>query len=132
MEDLVSQAVHARQNAYAPYSGYAVGCALRTAEGRVFVGANVENVSYGATLCAERAALGAMATQGDRSIVEIAVATVDGGSPCGICLQALSEFVEGEVPIRLIDGRGEVETTSFRALFPRKFSSTSVNRTERA
>lgn len=89
---LIRAARAAREKAYAPYSGYAVGAAVRTADGRVFTGCNVENASYGLSVCAERTAVFSAIAAGARQIVAVAVCTPDGGTPCGACRQALIEF----------------------------------------
>jgi cytidine deaminase len=89
---LIEAAQRARQHAYAPYSGYAVGAALLTMDGTIVTGCNVENASYGATICAERTALVKAVSEGVRGFLAIAVVTPNGGSPCGICRQALYEF----------------------------------------
>jgi cytidine deaminase len=90
--ELIRAAQEVRQNAYAPYSNYSVGAAVRTIDGRVFVGCNVENASFGLTVCAERNAIFAAVAAGAREIVAVAVVTGDGGSPCGACRQVLAEF----------------------------------------
>lgn len=89
---LIQAARVARQNAYAPYSGYAVGAAVRTDDGRVFAGCNVENASYGLSVCAERVAAFNAVLAGAPRIVAVAVCTPDGGTPCGACRQTLLEF----------------------------------------
>lgn len=89
---LVQAARAARQYAYAPYSDYPVGAAVRTADGRVFTGCNVENASYGLSICAERVAVFNAIAAGAREIAAVAVCTPDGGTPCGACRQVLTEF----------------------------------------
>ena len=90
-QTLVAQAIGARRRAYAPYSNYFVGAAVLAEDGTVILGCNVENASYPATICAERVALTAAVAQGKRPLKAIAVATRDGGSPCGICRQVMAE-----------------------------------------
>jgi cytidine deaminase len=92
---LVQAAIGAARNAYIPYSHYPVGAALRALDGTVFTGCNVENASYGATICAERTALVKAVSEGRRDFDLIAVVTNNGGSPCGICRQVLYEFAPG-------------------------------------
>ncbi|HEY3816569.1 MAG TPA: cytidine deaminase [Polyangiaceae bacterium] len=93
---LVAAATQARARAYAPYSRYRVGAALLTKVGHVYAGCNVENSTFGATLCAERSAIAAMVSAGDRDPVACVVVTAGPrpGSPCGICRQVLSEFAD--------------------------------------
>jgi len=96
LEELVAAARRARASAYAPYSDYRVGAALATDDGRVFSGCNVENASYGATVCAERNAMGAMVVAGASKPVACAIVTGGSkpGTPCGICRQVLAEFAK--------------------------------------
>jgi cytidine deaminase len=89
---LIEQAMAARQNAYVPYSGYPVGAALLTAAGDVFTGCNIDNASYGATVCGERTAVFKAVSEGEREFQAIAVVTSNGAAPCGICRQVLYEF----------------------------------------
>lgn len=119
---LVQRAVEARRNAYAPYSGFAVGAALLCADGSVFVGCNVENGSYPAGICAERAALCAAVSAGKRCFTAIAVAAGDSPTtPCGICRQALSEF--GGLDVICANHDGSVcRSFSLQELLPESFS----------
>jgi cytidine deaminase len=89
---LIEAAMKARENAYAPYSGYHVGAAALAGSGRIYTGCNVENTSYGLTVCAERVAILKAATEGEREIAALAVATESGATPCGACRQVLYEF----------------------------------------
>lgn len=117
---LIAEAWQAAAGAYAPYSGYAVGAAVLTADGRVFRGANVENASYGLTCCAERVALFKAVTEGAREID--AVAVVARGAfpfPCGACRQVLQELAPG-ARVLVSDGR-RVETRMVGDLLPDPF-----------
>jgi cytidine deaminase len=93
-DGLVQSAVKARLKAYAPYSGFAVGAALQCRSGAVFVGTNIENISYGLTICAERIAIGSAVAAGERNFTAIAVVadTIEPIVPCGGCRQFLAEF----------------------------------------
>jgi cytidine deaminase len=124
---LIAAASAARAHAYAPYSRYSVGAALMTRRGGVFAGCNVENSTYGATLCAERVAVTAMIAAGEKDPVACLVVTAGPkpGTPCGICLQVLSEFAR-DMPLLLVaaNAKGEVlarERTRLKALLPRAF-----------
>lgn len=123
MNDLLAAATAARDAAYAPYSGFRVGAALRSANGRIHVGANVENAAYPQGQCAEASAIGAMVTAGDRSIVEAAV--VGSGpapcNPCGGCRQRLNEFAAPEVEIHMFGNEGAVLTRTIAELLPHSF-----------
>jgi len=101
-KSLIEAAERARANAYAPYSGYEVGAALVTPDGRVFAGCNVENASSGLALCAERSAVAQLVASGSRTIAALVVVTPgpEPGSPCGLCRQTLSEFA-ADLPIGL-------------------------------
>ena len=119
-ENLIAAACEVRARAYAPYSHYAVGAALLAEDGRLFTGVNVENSSYGLTICAERTAVVKMVSEGGRHIVAVAVCTENGGSPCGACRQVLTEFA-GDVPVWLSDSNGNVRETTLYALLPDHF-----------
>jgi cytidine deaminase len=119
---LEAEAKRAREAAYAPYSGYRVGAALLAEDGRVFIGANVENVSYGLCQCAERSAIGAAVTHGARRFRAICVAT--GGdepaTPCGMCRQVLAEFPPS-FPVRCVAAGGKRVDTDTASLLPAGF-----------
>jgi cytidine deaminase len=104
---LVDTAIDARATAYAPYSHYPVGAALLTDAGDVFTGCNVENATFGATICAERTAVVKAVSEGQRSFRAIAVATRNGGTPCGICRQVLYEFGP-DIWVITVDAAGQV------------------------
>jgi cytidine deaminase len=89
---LIELATEARRRAYAPYSNYPVGAALRTKSGRVFTGCNVENAAYPTGICAERVAVFKAVSEGEREFEVLTVVTSNGGSPCGGCRQVLAEF----------------------------------------
>jgi cytidine deaminase len=120
--ELVQEASKARELAYAPYSRFKVGAAVRTKSGKIYLGCNIENVSYGLSMCAERAAIFNAVAAGDREITEIAVVTdADPPSvPCGACRQVLAEFSRC-ARIILQNIEGEHEVTSIKELFPRPF-----------
>ena len=133
MPELAEEAQAARSRAYAPYSGYRVGAAVEDEHGRVHAGCNVENVSYGATICAERGALARMVAEGGTRLRRVAVATADGGSPCGICLQSLMEFAPDPetVEVELLAGDNPSGKYTLAQLMPRSFVSKDVRRAER-
>jgi cytidine deaminase len=116
-------AMAVRENAYAPYSRFRVGAAVR-AGGRLFTGCNVENASYGLTVCAERAAVAAAAAAGIRRLDAVAVAsgTSPPTPPCGMCLQTLAEFAGPELPVLLVGARGSREETTLGELLPHAFT----------
>jgi cytidine deaminase len=123
-QDLFEAAKNARERSYSPYSGCKVGAAIRTRDGRIFEGCNVENSSYGAAICAERSAVAhAVALGGRIEIAEVLVVTdaTPPWPPCGICRQVLAEFGADAV-IHMTNLRGEARTESLRELFPDAFS----------
>jgi cytidine deaminase len=122
---LVRAALAARAQAYAPYSHYQVGSALLVADGSIVVGCNVENAAYPATICAERVAMTSAVAQGKRDFIAIAVATQDGGSPCGICRQVMSELGP-EMIVYISNAHGDFQTTSVQALLPHSFDRSSL------
>ncbi len=125
-KELIRQASAVRERAYAPYSGYAVGAALLTASGQIFTGCNVENASYSATICAERAAVSAAIAAGERSFIAIAVVTTNGAAPCGVCRQVLNEFGRRTI-VLVADTTGAIrQETTVGALLPDGFGPASL------
>ena len=119
---LIELAGEARRRAYAPYSNYPVGAALRTKNGRVFTGCNVENAAYPAGMCAERVAVFKAVSEGEREFEVMAVSTSNGGSPCGGCRQVLAEFGLDTL-VLIADGHGRlVRETTVAGLLPEAFT----------
>jgi len=104
---LIDLANEARRRAYAPYSRYLVGAALRTKSGRLFTGCNIENAAYPTGICAERVAIFKAVSEGEREFEVIAVATDNGGMPCGSCRQVMAEFGL-ETTVLIGDGGGRL------------------------
>ena len=127
-KELILKAVKAMDNAYAPYSGFKVGAALLSEEGRVFSGCNIENAAYPAGLCAERAAIAGAVSAGVRNFVKIAIVggkngeIIDYCPPCGICCQVLSEFCGENFEILLYNGE-TLKGYSLKELLPHNFGS---------
>lgn len=121
-QELVKLAQEAYRQAYVPYSHYPVGAAILFSSGKVFSGCNVENASYGLTICAERNAIFQAVAQGERQIkaVVIAVPTDTFPSPCGACRQVIREFAE-DCEFILVNGQGQTRASSLRELLPDSF-----------
>lgn len=121
---LLEAALQARQNAHAPYSHFRVGAALEDSAGRLHTGCNVENATYGLTLCAERVAVFKAISEGVRAFRRIAIAADSGtlAPPCGACRQILWEFC-GDIEILLVNPRGKTESHRLKDLFPRPFDA---------
>jgi cytidine deaminase len=120
---LIQEALEVRENAYAPYSTYQVGAALRTKKGNVYTGANVENAAYSVTMCAERAAVFSAIAAGEREFDALVVATRNGGTPCGSCRQVLSEYGL-DIQVLMVDEAGDIKReTTVRDLLPSAFRS---------
>jgi cytidine deaminase len=124
MDPLIEAALGARQNAHAPFSNFKVGAALEDSVGRIHTGCNVENATYGLTLCAERVAVFKAISEGARKFRRVAVAadTDTLTPPCGACRQILWEFC-GDVELVLSNLRGKRETLRLKDLFPRPFDA---------
>ncbi len=125
--ELLSIASEARRMAYAPYSNYTVGAALLCADGKVYSGCNIENVSFTPTVCAERCAIHKAVSEGARDFLKIAIVggrreEVDGfAPPCGVCRQVMAEFCQGDFEIILLkDGKPQKETLD--SVMPLRFS----------
>jgi cytidine deaminase len=121
-ENLIELATEARENAYAPYSNFKVGAALLASNDRVFTGCNVENATYGLTVCAERVALWKAVSEGERKFVAVAV-VADGErppSPCGACRQLLWEF-SGDIEVITANLRGARQSYHLSELLPHPF-----------
>lgn len=132
-DELAERALAARDQAYCPYSSFAVGAALLTTGGTIITGANVENRSYPVTVCAERSAVVAANAAGHREFAALAIAADNQppARPCGLCLETLAEFCR-DLPILLVNTLGEREQVSLRELLPRPFrfgSGAETNRT---
>lgn len=125
--ELIDKAVEAKRKAYAPYSGFKVGAALLSRDGRVFTGCNVENASYGLTVCAERVALFKAVSEGAREFEAIAIACGKGPcAPCGACRQVLFEFAP-DLTVIMTDAEGkEVRVTRLSELLPEGFGPGSL------
>jgi cytidine deaminase len=123
-DDLYVAALTVREHAYAPYSGYLVGAALRDEAGRVHAGANVENAAYPQSQCAEASAIGVLVAAGGRRITE-ALVIADGSlglpSPCGACRQRLRELASLEAPVHLAGLAGVIRTVTLGDLLPYSF-----------
>jgi cytidine deaminase len=121
---LILAAKQARENAYAPFSNFRVGAAVRASSGRTYTGCNIENATLGLTICAERVAIFKAMSEGERDFDAIAVVTdVDGLTPpCGACRQIIWEFC-GDVPVLLANLSGKVEKEMSAGLLPRQFDS---------
>jgi len=122
------EALAAQAEAYAPYSRFAVGAALLGVDGRIYRGCNVENVSYGLTVCAERNAIGHAVVSGTRGFLALVVVTPASSPvvPCGMCRQVLAEFLPS-FPVRAYAGGGMLETT-VEALLPHAFEPDDLGR----
>ena len=126
-QSLIDLANEARRRAYAPYSNYKVGAALRTASGKIFTGVNIENAAYPTGICAERVAVFKAVSEGETSFEVIAVVTSNGGPPCGSCRQVLSEFGLDTI-VLIADGDGNlVNEVSVDDLLPGAFRPDDMN-----
>jgi len=126
-DSLIEAAKQVRENAHAPFSNFRVGAAVRASSGRIFGGCNVENSTYGLTLCAERVAIFKALSEGERGFDAIAIVT-DADTltpPCGACRQIIWEFC-GDIPVTLSNLKDKSETLQMRDLLPRPFDVSSL------
>ena len=124
MDRLIDAATEASRNSYSPYSSFPVGAAVLTESGRIYSGTNIENASYGASVCAERVAIFKAVSEGDMNITALAVYTnaANLAFPCGLCLQVMSEFC-GDIPVILASDT-LVRIYQFSELLPHRFGDT--------
>ena len=124
---LIEAAKQARENAHAPYSNFRVGAALRSTSGRIFGGCNVENATYGLTMCAERVAIFKAVSEGERGFSAIAVVTDTDvlTPPCGACRQLIWEFC-GDIPVSTTNLKGKIEVVQMKELFPKPFDDSNL------
>ena len=120
-DKLISMAAEARKKAHAPYSNFAVGAALLAKSGRVYTGSNVENASYGLSICAERVAVFKAVSEGEREFEAIAVVTENGVTPCGACRQVLMEF-GADIQVIVADTAGHQQAFALTDLLPEGFT----------
>jgi cytidine deaminase len=127
IEQLLVLAAEAAKAAYAPYSHFAVGAALRAEDGRIFTGCNVENASYGLAICAERNAVAHAVAEGAQRFDAVAVMTENGVTPCGACRQVLAEFGP-EMTVVVGDAAGGRRVYAMKDLLPDAFTPAQLNR----
>ena len=127
-DKLINAARAVRENAYAPYSGFKVGAAILAEGGNIYAGCNVENASYGLTICAERNAMGALIAGGEKRPVSIAIVAKDGVTcpPCGACRQVLMEF-NPDLEIILESGDNGYEFFKLSEILPLSFSTKDIS-----
>lgn len=126
-QELIDQATQARESAYAPYSQFLVGAALLGKSGKVYQGCNVENASYGLTICAERVAIANAISQGESEFELLAISVKGGGSPCGACRQVINEFCTPDFRILMADEKGQlVKEMTLGELLPESFGPQSL------
>jgi cytidine deaminase len=128
MDALLHAAIEAREHAHAPFSNFKVGAAVEAEDGRIYTGCNIENATYGLTLCAERVAVFKAVSEGARKFKRIAVAADTGTltPPCGACRQILWEFC-GDAELTLVNLEGKSETMRMKDIFPRPFDASFLH-----
>lgn len=124
VENLIEEAEKARENAVAPFSKFKVGAALQTKSGKIYTGCNIENASYGLTMCAERVAIFKAVSEGEKDFINIAIVadTENLTPPCGPCRQIIHEFC-GDIPVTFANLNDKSETVQMSELLPRAFDA---------
>ena len=124
MEEMLKLALKIRENAYAPYSKFKVGAVVKCANGKLYAGCNVENASYGLSICAERAAIFAALAGGEKELSEILLVTQTLATPCGACRQVMEEF--GINKIHTADVNGSLNSYLLAEILPHSFSKKDI------
>ena len=119
---LRDKAIDASTRSHSPYSKARVGSALETSDGKIYQGCNIENASFGGTVCAERVAIWKAVSEGHKKIKRIYVYTVPGWPPCGMCLQVMTEFADGDLEIIIGDEKGNEKTKKLKELLTHAFT----------
>lgn len=124
LDNLVEAARAVRERAYAPFSKFKVGAAVKTKSGKVYIGCNIESASYGLTVCAERVAIWKAVSEGEREFTNVAVVadTEELTPPCGVCRQIIWEFC-GDIPVTFANLKGKTETVQMKEILPRAFDT---------
>jgi cytidine deaminase len=120
--NLRDKAIDASTRSHSPYSKAKVGSAVETTDGHVYQGCNIENASFGGTVCAERVAIWKAVSEGHNKLKRIYVYTVDGWPPCGMCLQVMTEFADGDLEITIGDNKGKETTKKLKELLTHAFT----------
>ena len=123
-DEMINRAKAAMQHAYSPYSNFKVGACIRTEDDEYFTGCNIENISYGLTICAEACALSSLISGGNDIIAEVAItcSTTEICGPCGACRQRLAEFADPDTPVHMSNSVGEFRTVRLGDLLPMPFT----------
>lgn len=127
-QSIIEAASAAREKAYAPYSNYPVGAAVLAESGHIYAGCNIENASYGLTICAERVALSSAIAAGERAFLGLAIAGGDGmpSMPCGACRQFIAEWADEGFPITVVSAQGQRQDLTLGDLLPHAFTPKSL------
>ena len=127
-EALCAAAIDAMQRAYAPYSGYKVGAALLTPEGKLYTGCNIENASYTPTVCAERTAIFKAVSEGERQFSMLAVCGGKDGKISGVCRQVMAEFCPKDMPVLMVTGQDTYTSCTLQDLLPYAFGTEYIEK----